>query len=72
MCSCVSKVDKVLAKYNTALTKTSLINMKTGRVRESILIATHRRDGRERRSKVKLMLPSFCPFCGKGIRRARA
>jgi hypothetical protein len=69
MCNCVAKVDRQLAKSNTCLDQCSLINMRTGNVRESLKIATRRADARNKRSRVKQVVPSYCPFCGKPVDR---
>lgn len=60
----------MLAKSNTVLDQVSLLNFKTGTVRESIKIATARRDRMQPRTKVKTVLPSFCPFCGVRFNKA--
>lgn len=64
MCKCLSKVRKILAKSNTRVDMVSLVNFKTGKIRESLKIATARIDRRQR-TKVRTLLPSFCPFCGE-------
>jgi hypothetical protein len=69
MCKCVAKVNKLLAPNNTVLDQTSLINFTTGQVRESLVVATRRLNPRNKRSKVKTIIPSFCPFCGGKIER---
>lgn len=63
MCKCVERVNKHLAEHNTVLDQTSLINMKTGTVRESMMVATRKLD-KKKRGGAKIMLPSYCPFCG--------
>jgi hypothetical protein len=68
MCKCVAKVNKLLAASNTRLDQCSLINMETGQVRESLKIATCRADPRNKRTKVKTLCPSFCPFCGERVK----
>lgn len=65
MCTCVKTVNKELAKHNTVLSEVSMLNMATGKCRQSLQIVTQRivnfRDGK----KAKAVLPTFCPFCGK-------
>jgi hypothetical protein len=70
MCECMKKVDEELARSNTVLDKQALINMETGGVRETIVIATLRRDRSQRRTKVKKIIPTFCPFCGGRLKAA--
>jgi len=65
MCDCAAKVNERLAESNTALSETSLINMKTGAIRQSLIVKTERLSRDKPRSKVKTVLPSFCPFCGE-------
>lgn len=72
MCKCITLMDKHLAEHNTMLTKVSMLNMKTGKLRESLVIGSQRRDSRNKRSKPKVVLPTFCPFCGKRSAPKRA
>lgn len=64
MCDCVDDVNKMLEKENTFLEKVSLLNMKTGTCRESIHLVTGKLD-RKKKGKAKVMLVTFCPFCGQ-------
>lgn len=64
MCNCVAEVNEMLKKENTFLEKVSLFNMKTGTCRESIHLVTGKLD-RKKKGKAKVMLVTFCPFCGQ-------
>jgi hypothetical protein len=63
MCSCVKKLNKLLKAHNTVLGEVSMLSMKTGKCRQSLQIVSQRiqRGG----PKPKVVLPTFCPFCGK-------
>jgi hypothetical protein len=68
MCNCIKKMNEHLKKYNTILEEVSMVNFTTGKVRQSLQITTAKL---ERKSgKKKVVLPTFCPFCG--IRSAPA
>jgi len=67
MCECREKVNKLLAEHNATLHEVSVINMKTGKVRQSIAIQTERLY-REKKYKKQTMIPTFCPFCGDRYR----
>ena len=69
MCDCIKRVDENLKKHNTVLTKLTVVNMITGAGRESLQIATQRL--KRGRTKVHTVLPSFCPFCGERVARAK-
>lgn len=64
MCDCTAKVNAQLEPENTTLREVSMINMKSGAVRQSLVIATERLRSEKKRTRVKTVLPSFCPFCG--------
>ncbi len=63
-CKCINGLNKKLAAHNTALDQISLIDLKTGKVREAIHVATRKVDTKQR-GKAKLLLTTYCPFCGK-------
>jgi hypothetical protein len=63
MCKCVERVNKQLAEHNTRLDELSMMNMTTGKCRQSIHVATCKIE--RRKGKAKKMLVTFCPFCGK-------
>lgn len=65
MCDCVAQVNEMLAKEKTCIDQISLINFKTGNVRQSMHIATAKTE--RGRHKAKTLLPTFCPFCGEKI-----
>lgn len=65
MCKCIDRVNKELEQYNTSLTQVSMLNMKTGKCRQSLTVGTQRRLRMAKPTKVKVVLPTFCPFCGK-------
>jgi hypothetical protein len=64
MCDCKNAVNKGLAEKNAHLEEISLMNMATGRVRQSIVIKTERVD-RSIKRWTKAVVPTYCPFCGK-------
>lgn len=64
-CDCAEKMDAELEPSNTTLCHVSLINHKTGAVRHSLVIATERLRSTPKRTKVRTVLPTFCPFCGE-------
>ena len=71
-CECVAKVNAQLAEHNTVLEEVSVVSLRGPGMRSSLLIQTarlHSRTPAERRSKVKKVMPSYCPFCGKKIDR---
>lgn len=64
-CECVDQINENLKPKNTRLSEVSMMNMTTGNVRQSLIIATERI---ERGKKyVKYGVPSFCPFCGTPV-----
>ena len=72
MCDCVAKVNEQLAQFNTTLDSAIVVSMSQPGSRSSLLIQTSRLSTRtpaEKRSKVKKVMPSFCPFCGTKISR---
>jgi len=72
MCDCVAKVNEQLADHNTVLEEVAVVSMTKPGMRSSMLITTSRlrtSTQNERRSKVKKVMPSFCPFCGEKIDR---
>lgn len=71
MCNCVNRVNTLLKDENTMIDQTSLVNFKTGVVRQSMMIASCKRDRLDKR-KAKVILPTFCPFCGKRVRKTTA
>jgi hypothetical protein len=56
-------MNKALEQYNTVLSEVSMLNMRTGKCRQSLIIASQKRE--RKRGKAKVVLPTFCPFCGK-------
>lgn len=70
MCNCIARVNKHLAEHNTALQQVSMLNFKSGRCRQSLVIATQKLR-RTDKGKPKIALPTFCPFCGKAIQKAK-
>jgi hypothetical protein len=66
MCDCVEKVNANLKPHNTVLSEISMLNMMSGTSRQSLKIATEKLH--RKRSKVKVVIPTFCPFCGEKIR----
>jgi hypothetical protein len=68
MCDCKALINEHLAERNTVLSETTLINRKTGALRQSLIIRTERLCRDKPRTKVKMVLPSFCPFCGDPVK----
>jgi hypothetical protein len=68
MCDCITLVNQRLAENNTVLSETSMINMKTGSIRQSLIIRTERLSRDKPRTRVKMVIPSFCPFCGERVK----
>lgn len=67
MCDCVALVNAHLAPSNTVLDECSMVNFKTGKVRASLQIKTCKLSRSKKRTRVRTMIPSFCPFCGEKI-----
>lgn len=63
MCNCIKAVNKKLAESNTVLDEISLVNLETGKVRQSLHVATKKLE--RKRGKAKMICVTFCPFCGK-------
>lgn len=63
MCKCIDLVNEKLAEHNTRLDQVSMLNFKTGKCRESLHVVTTKLE--RRKGKAKLMLVTYCPFCGK-------
>lgn len=79
MCECVEKVNAMLAESNTVLDECCMVrfresplSMKAGAIRNSLVIATIRLDQSKKRTKVRRVIPSFCPFCGEKIKSTSA
>jgi hypothetical protein len=73
MCECVEKVNAVLAESNTVLDECCMVSMRGGedgksKIRMSLVIASMRLDQSKKRTKVRRVIPSFCPFCGEKIK----
>ncbi|HVJ31596.1 MAG TPA: hypothetical protein VND94_00650 [Terriglobia bacterium] len=64
MCECKDAVNKHLSSKNARLAEISMMNMETGKVRQSIVIKTECVD-RSARRWTKAVAPTFCPFCGE-------
>lgn len=64
MCDCIKRVNAKLAEHNTCLAEVSMVNMKTGKCRQSIQVSTMKLS-RLKKGKPKVMLPTYCPFCGR-------
>jgi len=63
VCTCIARVNKQLKQHNTCLEQVSMVNFETGKVRQSLQITTAKIE--RKRGKPKVVLPTFCPFCGK-------
>lgn len=72
MCDCVALVNAHLAPSNTVLDECSMVNFKTGKVRQSLQIKTCKLSRTNKRTRVRTMIPSFCPFCGVKIAASEA
>lgn len=66
MCNCLTLLNQRLAKeqINTKITSHSVVNFETGHIRTTVGIDTEKRDPRNKEKK-RIILPTFCPFCGK-------
>lgn len=64
-CECVERVNEHLEQFNTVLRRASMMNMTTGNIRHALVVATERRSLAGKRQKVKTVLATYCPFCGK-------
>lgn len=58
MCECIGKVNKQLAENNLTLREISLIDMTTGKVRQSLVLPIERLRSDGPRSKTKYIVPS--------------
>lgn len=67
MCDCIERVNKSLAEHNTCLSEVSMVNFQTGGVRQSLTIGTSKLE--RKKGKAKIVLPSYCPFCGEHIEK---
>lgn len=65
-CKCIAKVNAHIKERGLCLSIGCLVNMKTGKSRESTYMTTERL---ERGSRVKRnnVYPTFCPFCGERL-----
>ena len=62
MCKCVQIINKELKQHNTVLSEVSMLNFKTGKCRQSLQIVTQKIA--RARGKARVVLPTYCPFCG--------
>lgn len=69
-CSCVKKVNKELQKEGLQLTSSIVIDFESGKVDELCpMIQTEWADQVRRAKKPRVMVCSYCPFCGKKLER---
>lgn len=64
MCDCIPKLNEMMAEHNTKLDELTMFSMSTGNTRSSLHVVTSKVDSRKK-GKAKVMLVTFCPFCGE-------
>lgn len=69
MCDCLDKVNKKFEPEGLALPVISMLNMTSGKARETVYMQTDRLKigSRVKRKKV---VPTYCPFCGEKAKAA--
>lgn len=68
MCECIDKVDEQLKPEGLYLETISMLNMSTGKARETVFCNTQRLV--RSKAKRKKVVPTFCPFCGERLKPA--
>lgn len=64
MCDCVSKINRMLAEYNTQIDLVDTVNMKSGQFEQRMRIPSSRIDTRKRKGPM-MVFATFCPMCGE-------
>lgn len=67
MCKCIEEVDKQLAAKNTRVQLKEALNMRSGTIREALMVPTEKINSRKRAGPINVFA-TFCPFCGNRIR----
>jgi hypothetical protein len=65
VCNCKEKLNARLEADNSVLKEASLINIKTGDVRQSLYIETEKLYSDKKRGKIRKVCLTFCPFCAE-------
>ena len=68
-CDCFSKVNATLAEHNEQLV--SLIDIRTFASIPRVLVSVEKVDPKKR-TRLRRMLASFCPFCGTAYEKLAA
>lgn len=65
-CRCIAKVNNQIKERGLRLSIGCLVNIKTGKSRESTYMTTERLE-RGSRIERRNVYPTFCPFCGQRL-----
>lgn len=68
-CDCLNKVNAELKQHGLRLSTCVLLNMETGKSRESVFMTTEKLAPRSK-TKRSTVCPTFCPFCGERLKAA--
>lgn len=67
-CKCIQQMNKELTeRYNVVLDTVLQFSIKKGTAVQVLHIPTRHLEGTKRKKGVPLVVPSFCPFCGKSV-----
>lgn len=69
MCKCADKVNEKLKAEGLALPMVAMLNMETGKARETVYMQTERLKTASRVKRRKV-IPTYCPFCGDKLQAA--
>ena len=67
-CTCIQQVNKQLEPHNTYIPTELLMNFKTGKCRNGLLVPTAKLDPKKRGNK-KTVIAAHCPICGRKFPR---
>ncbi len=64
MCDCIEKANEVLAEHNARIDTRESMNMKTGGVRDVLLVPLTKINNKSRKP-LPPMYMNYCPLCGE-------
>lgn len=68
-CDCAKRVDAELAKMGVSLEKSLRMDFETGKGEMAMpFIAVRWKGSPVRGKRLPMLLPSYCPFCGKKVK----